>query len=187
MAIPGFNQQGLLPPYDGDGALVEASSPYQTTTSEICHKFGTTPVRREILRGFLRYRALLTELRLVDGFQWVDGRFLEEDRGPHNAPENIQVVTFCKDSPLMKDPLYAALSKPLRVEFEDLRKTFRVDAQFVSLDWPLVNILNHTRFHAGVLSHQSETGLWKGMLQINLNTSNDDTHAMAVLTTLEAS
>ncbi len=79
MTIPDFNNQGLLPPYNGEREDMHQTSPYPATTLELCQKFGSTPQRREILHGYLKFRSLLHQLQVVEGFQWVDGRFLEQD------------------------------------------------------------------------------------------------------------
>ena len=68
MPIPGF-KKGLLPPYDGEAARIDNSSPYPATTLELCEQFATTPERKAILKGFLNFRALLHQLQIVDGFQ----------------------------------------------------------------------------------------------------------------------
>ena len=180
MAIPGYNSQGVLPPHNGNPADMNGASPYLTTTIELCEKFGTTQARRNILRGFLQLRQALTELEMIDGFQWLDGRFMEKDRGRHPDPEHIQVVTFCRPSPVLEDPLLAEL----KARVDDLktsRRVYRVDHYYVNLDFELPDLISHTRYYAGLLSHQSETGVWKGMLQISLNTVQDDAQALQSL------
>jgi len=178
MHIPGFNNQGVLPPYDGDTACMDNSSPYLATTLELCQKFGTTADRRKILRGFLKFRGLLNSLQIREGFQWVDGRFMEKDPDRGSGPDCIQVVTFCKDSPLMDDSKFDELSEPLRADNTEIRKLYRVDPLLVSLDWPLEEIIANTRFYSSLMSHQQETGIWKGMLEIKLATSNEDARSM---------
>ena len=184
MAIPDYNSQGLLPPHNGNPADMDGGSPYQATTVELCHTFGTTRTRREILRGFLTLRAALAELQLTEGWQWLDGRFLEKDRGRHHEPELIQVVTFYKPSPLLDDPLFT--DHVNRVNNFDLsHRLFRVDHNYVNLELDLPSLVRNTRHYAALLSHQSETGLWKGMIQVNLNTPQDDATALQRLEEME--
>lgn len=185
MSIPDFNNQGLLPPYNGEREDMHQASPYPATTLELCQKFGSTPQRREILHGYLKFRSLLHQLQVVEGFQWVDGRFLEQDTPKGDGPEYIQVVTFCKDSPLFEDPTFDEISAPLTAPLEDIRKQFRVDPLLVSLDWPLQDVISHTRHYSGLLSHQQETGVWKGMLEIKLHTLKEDAKAMDHLNQFE--
>lgn len=185
MAIPKYNSQGLLPPHNGDARDLDGGSPYHTTTLELCHTFGTTRTRREILRGFFRLRAALAELELNDGWQWLDGRFLEKDRG-HNEPELIQVVTFYTPSPLLDDPMFTDHVNRIN-DFDLSHRLFRVDHNYVSLELPLPALVHNTRHYAALLSHQSETGIWKGMLQVNLNTPQDDAAALQRLEEMERS
>ncbi len=186
MPIPAFTNKGVLPPFDGDAAFIDNSSPYPVTTLDLCSRFALTPKRQEILRGFLKFRGLLNDLLVVDGFQWVDGRFVEDDGDRSDSPDCIQVVTFCKDSPRLDDPAYAELAAPLHAEFPEIRRRFLVDPLYVSLNWPVEDIINNTRFFGATLSHQRETGLWKGMLQIPLSTPKDDAKAIEYLNTLDS-
>jgi hypothetical protein len=156
---------------------MDGGSPYRTSTLELCNTFGTTRTRREILRGLLKLRSALADLQLTDGWQWLDGRFLEKDRGSHHEPELIQVVTFYKPSPLLEDPLFSEHMHRVN-DYELSHRLFRVDHNYVNLDLELPDLISNTRHYAALLSHQSETGLWKGMLQINLNTPQDDSMAL---------
>src|SRR5512139_2649288 len=100
MPIPALNADGVLPPHKGDPTSLDGNSPYPATTLELCERFGTTPDRCAILKGFLELRQALRQLQIVDGFQWVDGPFLEDDRHHRKAPDHLQVVTFSHPSPL---------------------------------------------------------------------------------------
>ncbi len=186
MAIPNFNNQGLLPPHNGNPADMSGSSPYPATTVELCNKFGTTAERREILKGFLQLRDLMRQLEVLEGFQWVNGRFMEQDIGKRKTPDHIQVVTFYKPSPLVRHPDYAELVKPLK-NTKATRDRFLVDHSIVNLEMTVEKIINHTRHYAGLLSHESESGTWKGLLRIELNTAADDHEAMRRLTERERS
>jgi hypothetical protein len=192
MPIPDFNSHGVLPPFDGDlkklnGAArnPKVTSPYPATTMELCQRFGTTPERCQILKGFLGMRALMHQLQLVEGFQWVDGRFLEKDGKRNGRPlDHIQVVTFFHQSPLYNDPQYSHLFTP----FKNARKTraqFSVDHGFVNLAWSPLEIINSTRHWSALFSHQLDTGIWKGMLEISLHTLEEDAAALQHLKTLE--
>lgn len=180
MAIPTYNSQGVLPPHNGDPADISGCSPYPATSLDLCTCFGQTSARRAILSGYLQLRAALHDLELTVGFQWIDGRFLEMDRGRRPEAEHIRVVTFYQPSPLLDDPQFAELKARVD-DFQSSRSNFRVDHSFVNLDWPLTDLINQTRHYAGLLSHQSETGVWKGMLEISLNTPEIDAQALAHL------
>jgi len=185
MPIPKFNGNGVLPPQDGDPANLNAGSPYPATTLELCQTFGKTAHRRAILKGFLALRAALRQLQITNGFQWVDGHFLEQDH-PKNRrpPDHIQVVTFFHPNETMEAPEHAALAAILRNR-KKTRQQFRVDHMPVLLSWPPELVIEHTRHWCTLLSHQRETGIWKGLLKINLDTASDDSAALEHLQSQE--
>lgn len=95
MGIPAWNAQGVLPPVGVADPTSTIRSPYVVPLIEVVHRFGTTVERRTILGGLMRYRAALHAIGLVQGFQWLDGSFLEDVEGLESRPPNdIDVVTF---------------------------------------------------------------------------------------------
>src|SRR5258707_13269006 len=95
MPIPPFDSNSVLPPHLGDPRLSNEISPYPCSSLELCDRFATSPDRVRILDGFLRLRALLRDHGMTDGFQWVDGSFLEDvENAEHRPPGDIDVVTF---------------------------------------------------------------------------------------------
>ena len=190
MPIPPFNSHGVLPPYrgelkasNGSTRQLSTTSPYAATTRELADRFATTPERRTILRGFLEMRALMHRLQLVEGFQWVDGPFLEDDRCRNGrAPDHIQVVTFFHPSPLYDDPDYFAHFAPLK-NARVTREKFCVDHGVVNLNWNPMEIIDWTRHWSALFSHQADTGIWKGMLCISLHTLEEDSAARRILET----
>ena len=180
MAIPEL-RNGVLPPHHGSrngGPVSKADlSPFPATTLELCQRFSDTPERRVILRGFLHLRQRLADLQIVDGFQWVDGHFLEDyEKRTRRAPEHICVVTFCRTSPILADPNYARLFQPLTSRLVT-RSTFCVNHNLIPLHWPAHDIIEATRMQSAMLSH-SDDGVWKGYVRIALNTPEDDTAAL---------
>ena len=76
--LPAWDASGMLPPIMpgvSDGS--PARSPYSIDVCRFVERFATTPERKDILQGFLQYRSLLYEQAITEGFQWVDGGFLE--------------------------------------------------------------------------------------------------------------
>ena len=68
--------------------------------SELVLRFGTSPERRRILDGFLRYRGRLHAAGLRTGFQWLDGSFLENiELIESRLPNDLDVVTFFSLAP----------------------------------------------------------------------------------------
>ena len=78
MPIPAFNHNLVLPPHLGNPAAIGDLSPYSCTTLELCQRFGTTPERRAILGRYLDFRERMATEGLTNGFQWLDGSFLED-------------------------------------------------------------------------------------------------------------
>jgi len=187
MPIPDFTADGLLPPYKGNPGNQAEISPYPATTLELCKRLSKTQHRREILKGFLKFRALLRKLQITEGFQWVDGSFVEEvERRTTRPPKDIQVVTFCNYPALIDDPAFAN-DFDLLADLPKLRSQFHVDHTVVKLDWSPNDLVKNTNYWSGRLSHHYDTGTWKGLLRIDLHTTSEDNAAMHHLTSLERS
>jgi hypothetical protein len=183
--IPKFNDNGVLPPHRGDPTVRADMSPFPATTLQLCERFGHTKVRRTMLHGFLEFRALLHELQLTKGFQWLDGCFLEDfEHTKGKSPDCIQVVNFCvKPRPFPhrdKSDAYARL-----LDMPAIERKFHVAYRTVDLEWTPERLVNHTRFWWGQMSHTEETDIWKGLVQVPLNTPEDDAAAIRYLNALE--
>ncbi len=95
VSIPDWNAQGVIPPIDVSAPTSLTRSPYLVTLTDFVLKFATSPERKKILDGFLRFRAALHGLGLTSGFQWVDGSFLENvELLATLPPKDIDVVTY---------------------------------------------------------------------------------------------
>lgn len=168
--IPSWNSLGLLPPIDENVPISPERSPYLVSLKDVVMRFSTSPDRSAILIGFLKYRAELHRIGIVDGFQWLDGSFLENieiiERRP---PNDIDVVTFCG--------LTANLT--LTPENEQLfdqpfvKSTYKVDSYFVELDsLPPRELTAWSVYWYSMWSHR-RTEIWKGFLQIELAPTED--------------
>ncbi|HMU15704.1 MAG TPA: hypothetical protein PKE53_17080 [Flavobacteriales bacterium] len=95
--IPQWNMHGVLPHIIGHGDQ-ELRSPYRVSLPDVIHRFGNYPDRTLILDGFLKFRERLHTLGLVEGYQWLDGSFVEDSELLLNRqPGDIDVVTFYKE------------------------------------------------------------------------------------------
>lgn len=94
--IPNWNISGLIPPIrPGQPGHSPERSPYRIGLMDIVNKFSETPERRNILSGLLRYRQALHDLGMINGFQWLDGSFMENvETTQSRHPNDIDVVTF---------------------------------------------------------------------------------------------
>ncbi len=185
MHTPELNRRDVLSPFNGDMkkywvTALNATPPFPATTTELCSRFGACPGRRAVLKGYLAMRGLMHQLEWVEGFQWVDAGFLEhEAKITGKAPDHIRVVTFAKDPAVWNDPVYADQFWSVRTR-KATRATFSVDHVLVNLEWPIHQVIDHTRHWSALLSNQRQ-GFWDGLLKIELNTIEDDAEAFAYL------
>src|SRR5258708_2379253 len=95
---------------------------------EICSQFATSIRRKEILEGFLKLRKEFLDLG-VQGFQWLNGSFLEavelQERRP---PRDIDVVCFAANpaDPVALHGLIGS-KKPELLDHDKVKATFSVD------------------------------------------------------------
>lgn len=181
MPIPPFdNILNALPPHLGDPTLPTHLSPYPCTVQELVDRFATSPQRKLILEGFLNLRGELFRLGL-NGFQWLDGSFLEDIEALEGrAPNDIDVVTFIEQPATQQDLLKLILTNPTIMQRGVLKATYSVDHFLVPLCSKARSIVYQSRYWYGLFSHR-RGGLWKGMLAVELTDPTDDTTARAIL------
>jgi hypothetical protein len=131
MPIPDFDHNQVIPPHLGDPRIRAQLSPYQTNSEEVCQKFSTSEARRDILRGWLRFRGELAKLGVISGFQWLDGSFLEKIEVLETRdPKDLDIVTFYV-TPTGKTPAEFTAEVVARLpEFVDrdlAKKNFKLD------------------------------------------------------------
>ncbi len=128
--IPSLNQSGVLPPFLPNAGPTEsaAMAPYQATLVEIVQRFASSPERVSILNGLLRYREKLRSYGIIDGFQWIDGSYLEDcEKHRSRPPSDIDLVTFaerpvhCSDLSSWKD-FVAQNRSSLLIEMQSSRR-----------------------------------------------------------------
>jgi hypothetical protein len=186
MPIPALEPSGILPPYLGSATASSNMSPYATTLVEVAQRFCATDPRKEIFRGLLAHRQTLNAIGFTDGFQWLSGSFLEDiETIDSRPPRDVDVVTFLHAPAGIANwvDLQALVNANLALfDRGQVKTAFKVDAQFVGLDEKASVIVDQTRFWFGLFSHR-RNGLWKGLLQIPLAISADDTAAAALVAT----
>jgi len=179
--IPDFTISGILPPYLGptptNGALM---SPYETTLSRVARKLCGSNERKDIFRGLLRYRQELSTLGFTDGFQWLSGSFMEDiENLEMRHPKDVDLVTFChRPMAVAGDADWQAftVANVNLLLWQFVKPVYKCDAYFVDLNTAPANVVNQARYWFGLFSHR-RTGLWKGLLQIPLAVTRDDTEA----------
>ena len=187
MPIPDFNHNGVLPPHVGDQAVNRGDmSPYPTTSTELGTKLGATHERRQILLGFFELRAALRQLGITSGFQWLDGSFAEDaEKTRGRAPNDIDVVTFFQPiPPPVNLPPAAAALLPMLTDRDATKNQFHVDHILVPLASTPDRIadarrlVDDVRYWFGLFSHRRSDDVWKGMLQLPLDTAAEDQQAV---------
>ena len=174
--IPDFSNIGILPPYGMYGAAdIDGRSPYPTSLEAFVDRFATTQARAALLQGFLAYRARLQQIGLTDGLQWIGGSFVEDcEIIRSRAPGDIDVVTFLR--PLEDEQEWANLvanNNQLLMDAGHTKDQFQCDAYTSELN---DEMLEEVAYYLTMFSHQRDTEVWKGIIQLDLN---DPTEGLA--------
>ena len=134
---------------------------------------GTPPERKAILGKFLDFRDRLRAAGLINGFQWIDGSFLEDiETRESRAPNDLDVVTVYWGYDL-------AFQNNLMAGFPEVANPPLAKANYSLDHYPFdagfspTLTLEQTRYWILLFSH-NRLGIWKGMLQIDLNTPYED-------------
>ena len=175
MPIPNFDHNGVLPPHLGMPTEATHLSPYPATAAEVCHRFCFSNERRIILRGWLELRRGLRTLGYNQGFQWLDGSFVEDiENGERSRPPgDIDVVSFLSPSPLSVKQMDANLLGILSNRTAT-KAQLCVDHFIVPLSSSGISIVEQTRYWCGLFSHRRLDSVWKGMLKVELGNQADD-------------
>ena len=147
-------------------------SPYVVSMSELVRRFATGAARRCILDGLLRYRGELRTLGFIEGFQWLDGSFVEDvESRESRAPNDIDVVTFARP------PLHTTTrvqvqqlldARPALFDRDSCKQGFHCDTTLVNLSTSPEWLVKQTRYWYGLYSHRRGDAVWKGMLEAPL-------------------
>ncbi len=178
--IPPFNQSGFLPPFlSGSQPTDNASvAPYKTSLVNLVSRFSTSNERKKILHGLLNYRVNLKQLGITKGFQWIDGSFIENvEKNRGRSPNDIDLVTFAHrpDSHKESEKWNALINESIDLFYpEQSKNKYLCDAYFVDFTLPADIVVNRTSYWFGLFSHQRDSFLWKGMLQIDLSEDEDE-------------
>jgi hypothetical protein len=161
-------------------------SPYRVSLVELVQRFAHSPERRTILTGYLAHRAYLIGLGLT-GIQWLDGSFLEDvENLESRAPGDIDVISFIVRPPAYRNTNHAAWQAywtghlPV-FNAQQAKVAYRTDAYFVDVAFGAPVVIRQTAYWFGLFSHKRATGLWKGMLEVLLDSQQDDAAASQLL------
>lgn len=174
MSIPAYDLGGVLPPFLGPRPGISANqSPYEASTEELVHRFGTTADRNELLRGLLSLRADLRSIGITRGFQWIDGSFVEDKEARVGSPPgDIDIVTvFDRPIGYLDDASWQPFVAPYLTTLFDpgyCKATYGCEAFSIDLGRSGQNIAMSSAFWFGLFSHQRDTFRWKGVVQCPL-------------------
>lgn len=173
--IPPFTLSGVLPPFDPSlGPTHKAGvSPYPTDTSELVATFATSPTRISILEDLISYRQDLRSLGITQGFQWIDGSFVEDvetTRG--RPPKDLDLVTFAyRPASVSSEASWRTFVTTNGQKLQGVGRPL-LHAFYFDLHLPPHYLVNIVSYWFGLFSHQRTTFLWKGMLLLDLSTSD---------------
>ena len=171
--IPNWDSNGLLPPFVGSPTSSSSRSPYRVPLTDMILRFGNTATRRELLAGFLDFRASLHAAGLLEGFQWVNGSFVENIiQTRRREPRDIDVVTFLHlPKGYTQTTFYQAF--PDLFDRSANRAKYSTDTLFavLSVDDPYY-LVRRTTYLSSLWSHTRHRQ-WKGYLEVDLSDSED--------------
>ncbi|MGK3984474.1 hypothetical protein WME99_15620 [Sorangium sp. So ce136] len=177
MPIPKPLPVGILPPFLKTPTRRDGVSPYLATPAELVDRYATSPQRIRILQGLLAYRGELRRVGLLGGFQWIDGSFVET---LSSTPNDVDVVT------VSSLPLSCSPEDEHLFDAAEAKKRFLCDAYFVDLaNGEATWAVSESVYWYGLFSHQRRTCRWKGIVQMDLASPDDDRAARERIAALQ--
>jgi hypothetical protein len=168
--IPIWTAEGVLPPLDEANPVGATRAPYPVSLADLVARFATSPERCAVLQGFLAYRLALHANGYIEGFQWLDGSFMEDmETIEHRPPRDLDVVSFVH-TPRAASPT----TDEAEALDHDLGKArYMVDGYFVELDdLPPRQITDWSAYWYSLWAHRRNKA-WKGFLQVELRPDED--------------
>jgi hypothetical protein len=124
----------------------------------------------------------LHNLGFSQGFQWIDGSFVEDvESSQARDPSDIDVVTFVNTPGSMTPSDVANLlhTHPNLLDPIQAKARYGCDAYLVRLDGLPGRLVRRTAYYFGLFSHRRSDNVWKGMLSMSLQ--SDDAAALSYL------
>lgn len=170
VTIPEWNALGLLPPVDPAAPASLERSPYRVVLTDVVARFATSNERRQILRGWLNFRAALHGMGLTEGFQWLDGSFMEHvEVLERRQPRDMDVVTF-----LHTPATFAPTPEQAQaLDHDHVKLTFLIDSYLIEIDQvERSNLIRKAAYWYSMWSHRRNQS-WKGYLEVDLSPALD--------------
>lgn len=174
MPIPEFADHGGLPSFvNGHPTLPNSRSPFLANMQEVVERFCTTEHRAILLKGLNEYRKHLHSGGFVDGWQWIDGSFVEDvEKTQKRGPSDIDLVT------LYYRPVKYQIDRQswgtdyknhLRNRYFDtnaIKPVYFCDTYDIDLDAGAKSIVRNTTYWFGLFSDMRGSGSKKGILEV---------------------
>jgi hypothetical protein len=185
MTVPDWNNAQVLPPiFPGKPGNSPDRSPYRVSMAAMVARFATSPERIRILHGLLDYRIALSKTIISDGFQWLDGSFMENKELIEGKPPNdVDVVTFFE---LPEDKTQDDLlgDNPDLFDNESVKARFKVDSYMHQIGGLLKQFdVRRISYWYSMWSHRRDER-WKGFLEVTLSDA-ENSEAKALLEQIE--
>jgi len=173
--IPDWNLAHVLPPIrPNEMGHSRDRSPFKVSMDVIIDRFAYSKERIHILDGLIRYRNALYAEGIEDGFQWLNGSFLEHiEVSEERPPNDVDVVTFFRlpDGKTQEDLLESC---PDLFFPEKTKERFSVDAYSCPLGEPTEKRhIDLISYWYSMWSHKRDY-TWKGFVQVDLSPNIDD-------------
>lgn len=178
MSIPHFAPNGALPPFiDGNPTNPAKRSPFEADIHLLVERFCTSKHRATLLKGLNTYRKHLFEGGFVDGYQWIDGSFVEDVENTRGRPpSDIDVVTlFNRPLKFQNDPSawYSAYASVLHLKFfetRNMKPVYKCDTFCIDLDAGHASLVRDTMYWGGLFTDIRGSTEKKGIVSIPLAT-----------------
>lgn len=178
--IPAFDHNDVLPPHLGSPTSPSDVSPYNCTIIEVCKRFATSRERIAILKGLITFRLEILRHGVAIGFQWIDGSFVENvEKSEGRPPRDLDIVTFFGG-------LDMAQLRVLNTNFPEFfdpalsRARYLLDHYAVDCTFSPLDTVEWTRYWIQLFTHNRQS-VWKGILNVPINTATEDNNALTYL------
>ena len=117
---------------------------------------------------------MLHRAGLCEGFQRIDGSFLEDvETRERRAPHDVDVVTFyVLPEGLTQQEILEAIPNVVKSGPASTKVEFRVDGYLVDLGVPPSLLVERSTYWYGVWSHTRDL-TWKGFVQVDLSPNEE--------------
>ena len=188
MVIPDWTPKAVIPVVRPvrreEQALPENRSPFEATMTHVVERFAFTAQRAQLIHNLIDYRKALYAAGITDGFQWLNGSFVEhvETRprpGKAPRPDDIDLVTFYHP-PGQQTPETYDLFRPSAT-----RQRFNIDGYGIPLGVEFTaDQVEAIAYWYGMWSLRIDDHEPKGFVQVHLDPQNDP-NALQALNEME--